>query len=42
MTTHTTVVRRIVLAIAGRSVCLIGATAATAVVPPIAFPTARR
>jgi phosphoribosylcarboxyaminoimidazole (NCAIR) mutase len=42
MSTHATVVRRIILAIAVRSARLIGATAAMAVVPPIAFPTATR
>jgi hypothetical protein len=42
MSTHVTVVRRIILAIAVRSPRLIGATAAIAVVPPIAFPTATR
>jgi hypothetical protein len=42
MTTPTTVVRRIVPAIAVDSARLIGATGAMAVVPPVAFPTATR
>jgi hypothetical protein len=42
MSTHTTVIRRIIPAIAVGSARLIGATAAMAVGPPIAFPTGTR